>query len=961
MASMGTAYHARYFAHDLTRRAATTGVERLARSLFDACVDLNPHQIEAALFAFRSPLSKGVLLADEVGLGKTIEAGLVLCQYWAEKKRKLLVVCPASLRKQWSLELKEKFNLPTFILDAKSFNDARKRGLLAPFEQEAVIITSMNFAGKMKDEVRLVSWDLAVVDEAHKLRNCYRTSNRIGQAIRWALEDRRKLLLTATPLQNSLLELYGLSTLIDDHIFGDLAAFRDNYVNDGGNTDALKSRIHSFCQRTLRRQVLEYIKFTARRAITRPFNPTDEEQGLYEALSAFLQRADTYSIPREQQQLVTLVIRKVLASSSRAVVGTLETIRDRLVKIKEGLPVEESLAEELSETDEITTEDYVEGEDEAESENGTPALLEPTKPEIDRKKLEDEITELNRYVDWARSIQTDTKVRALLSGLEIGFKEMKRIGAARKAIIFTESLRTQKYLRDFLEANGYAGRIVLFSGSNADEQARAIYERWLALNKPLGRTSESRIADQRLSLIEHFRDNADIMIATESAAEGINLQFCSLVINFDLPWNPQRIEQRIGRCHRYGQRHDVVVINFLNERNAADQRVFQLLNEKFSLFDGVFGASDEVLGSIESGVDFEKRVLGIYQSCRTPEQIEFAFNQLQNDMVERIKAAMLKTRQQLLEHFDEDVHQRLRFQLDETRTTLDRVSNEFWRLTHFILDDHASFNDQALRFSLKVAPRPDIRCGEYHLISKAGENVDGDFLYRLSHPLGEHVIHQGQSLPTPTAKLTFNITDHPVRITLVENLKGKQGALILTVLTIDSYSREEYLLFSGFVDGEGTLDQETAEKLFNCDATVSAATLSTPDQDRLKKESERHIAATISRSLDANSRYFQDERDKLEKWADDLVQAAEMELQDTKNRIKLLTRQSRQATTTEEMHRLESEIAELEKTKRRQRQQIFDKEDEIMARRDTLIGNLEKRLAQTTKSETLFAIRWEVV
>ena len=230
MASMSTAYHARYFAHDLTRRAATTGVERLARSLFDACVDLNPHQIEAALFAFRSPCRRACSWRMKSGLGKTIEAGLVLCQYWAEKKRKLLVVCPASLRKQWSLELKDKFNLPTVILDAKSYNDARRRGLLTPFDQEAVIITSMNFAGKMKDEVRLVSWDLAVIDEAHKLRNCYRTSNRIGQAIRWALEDRRKVLLTATPLQNSLLELYGLSTLIDDHIFGDLAAFRDNYV-----------------------------------------------------------------------------------------------------------------------------------------------------------------------------------------------------------------------------------------------------------------------------------------------------------------------------------------------------------------------------------------------------------------------------------------------------------------------------------------------------------------------------------------------------------------------------------------------------------------------------------------------------------------------------------------------------------------------------------------------------------
>ena len=137
------------------------------------------------------------------------------------------------------------------------------------------------------------------------------------------------------------------------------------------------------------------------------------------------------------------------------------------------------------------------------------------------------------------------------------------------------------------------------------------------------RITGSPTADKRAALVEYFRDEASIMIATEAAAEGINLQFCNLVVNYDMPWNPQRIEQRIGRCHRYGQKYDVVVVNFLNKANAADVRVYQLLAEKFKLFDGVFGASDEVIGAIESGVDFEKRIVGIYQQCRTTEQIEF--------------------------------------------------------------------------------------------------------------------------------------------------------------------------------------------------------------------------------------------------------------------------------------------------------------------------------------------------
>ncbi|PYD84288.1 ATP-dependent helicase, partial [Pseudomonas syringae pv. pisi] len=196
-----------------------------------------------------------------------------------------------------------------------------------------------------------------------------------------------------------------------------------------------------------------------------------------------------------------------------------------------------------------------------------------------------------------------------------GFGKMAELRAPRKAIIFTESKRTQEYLHRFLSANGYAGKLVLFSGTNNHENSNAIYQHWLEEYKGTDRVTGSPQVDRRTALIDHFRKDdgtgAEIMIATEAAAEGVNLQFCALIINYDLPWNPQRVEQRIGRCHRYGQRFDVVVINFLTTRNQADQRVLELLTEKFKLFSGVFGASDEVLGRIEGGLDFEKRILQI--------------------------------------------------------------------------------------------------------------------------------------------------------------------------------------------------------------------------------------------------------------------------------------------------------------------------------------------------------------
>jgi len=962
---LSTAYHAKYFAHELTRHTANDGVDRLSMALFDASVDLNPHQIEAALFAMRSPLSKGVILADEVGLGKTIEAGLVLCQYWAERRRRLLIICPASIRKQWSLELEEKFNLPTFILDKRSYNDLLKSGNPAPFEANAVVICSINFASRIREVVRSVNWDLAVIDEAHKLRGAHRASNKMGQAIKWALSDATKLLLTATPLQNSLIELYGLSTIIDEHIFGEVSAFRSRYMGKDADMQELRAMLKPLCKRTLRNQVLEYVKFTERKAFTCPFRATDDEQKLYEAISDFLKRDDTYSIPARQRQLTTLVLRKLLASSSHAIAGTIDTMKSRLEAIRDGLPEIDSLAERIIAGEEIeddildeTLLDEVPDDDE-EIDNDE---SDDTEPEIDRMKLKAEIEELDRYATWARSIGVDTKSRALIKALDIGFSEMEKMDAKRKAIIFTESRRTQNYLKNYLEANGYTGKIVLFNGTNSDLESKSILNAWVEKNTELGRASGSRDAVMRTALIEHFENNAEIMIATEAASEGINLQFCSMVINYDLPWNPQRIEQRIGRCHRYGQKHDVVVINFLNERNEADRRVLELLTEKFQLFSGVFGASDEVLGTIESGVDFEMRVLSIYQQCRTPEEIQTAFQLLQEEMEISIKSRLEDTRKALLEHFDEDVHERLRIQLDQTRQQLDKIGRMFWSLTKYMLNDSASFDDSAAAFNLHQSPLPQCPVGRYHLISKDQDNIPSTFLYRLSHPLGEHLIEEGKTCLAPLAEVAFDITNHGAQISVIKDLKGSFGWISLQKLEIESFQKEDYVLFSGFDSNGHSLDQEVCEKLFHCDArVVGSAEAHKEALTRLAKETERHKKATISRSLEANNHFFVEERERLENWAEAMIFASEKELKDTKEQIKVLRRQTRQTTTVEDEHAIQLKIREMEQKQRKQRQHIFDVEDEIAHKRDTLIVALEKRLAQRTSDEHLFTIRWRVV
>lgn len=751
---MITRYHAMYYARVLAQRAIGDNIDSLSQSLLNAAVDINPHQIEAALFAFRSPLSKGIILADEVGLGKTIEAGLVLCQYWAIGKRKIIVVCPAALRKQWSFELTEKFGIDNEILDSKNYNEYVRIGR-NPFDNKKVVICSYNFAARKKDEIRLFGFDLAIIDEAHKLRNVYKKNSVTAHAVREALENVKKLLLTATPFQNSLMELYGLTSIIDENIFGDTKSFRAKYVYEENYTE-LQMRLAPYYRRTLRKDVVEYINYTKRLPLTQKFDSTDLEFELYTKVSEFLRSDNLYSIPAKQKMLTTMMVRKILASSTYALLGTLATIKARLEKM-----LEENKYPQFD-LNEIFDEDEIELLNENEEDNIDSDDNSPTEDEIiDTKQIQKEIAAIQSFINLAEQIKHDSKAKALLIALQKAFEQIELIGANRKALIFTESKRTQAYLKEFLEQNGYKGKIVTFNGSNSDKQSNEILEAWLKANAYTGKISGIRAADRRAAIVDYFKDKAEIMIATEAAAEGLNLQFCSLVVNYDLPWNPQRIEQRIGRCHRYGQKSDVVVVNFVNQRNYADLRVFELLNDKFKLFSDVFGTSDEILGQID-GVDFERRIWLIYQECRTEAEISAAFEKLQAELESKINMRMKDVKEQVLKTFDVEVQERLRLAKEHTCAFINRYEYIFWELTKYILGDKAEFNESDYSFILKecVGESPK---GKYCLITR--KETDG-IPYRLSHPLAQYVLKKASAIKVTGGKVIFSPSETKLNVTL---------------------------------------------------------------------------------------------------------------------------------------------------------------------------------------------------
>lgn len=979
-------FHATYTAYELTRSIQTDSVEKFTKTLLDAQVELTPHQVEAALFAFRTPLSKGAILADEVGLGKTIEAGLVIAQKWAERKRKILIIVPANLRKQWSQELQDKFFLPSVIFEAKSFNEARKkRRVLNPFLQEEVriVICSYHFAKSKDIEISEIDWDLVVLDEAHKLRNVYKPNNKIANAIKNAIWDKPKILLTATPLQNSLMELYGLVSIVDEHIFGDVKAFRDQFTRiDGAETpnfSVLRARIKPILNRTLRRQVTQYVRYTSRHAVTQEFTPYDAEVDLYNNVTEYLRRTRLYALPNSQRQLMTMILRRLMASSTFAISDTFLGMAEKLKAVlalhqninlqneEEDLPVDFLTA--LAENFEQYEDDKDEWESESEEDEDDNDLLAEGRnyTKVELAEMQDEYLLLQGFHELAKSIEKNSKGDHLITALDKGFAKLKEVNAPQKAIIFTESKRTQTYITEILDkTKDYEGKYVLFNGTNNDPLSRKIYKQWIEKHQGTDKITGSPTADKRAALVEYFRDEATIMIATEAGAEGINLQFCALVVNYDLPWNPQRIEQRIGRAHRYGQKHDVVVVNFLNLANAADQRVYNLLSEKFQLFDGIFGASDEVLGAIENGVDFEKRINDIYLNYRSDAEIKAAFDALQTELEVTITDQMNVTKQKLLENFDVEVHEKLRINFDDSIRYIDRYAQMLWELTQYKLADVAVFQTKERIFSLQKNPFPNLslHVGPYQLLSpKPGDIEDeSNNLYRMGHPLAKEIIKQCKENSPHFADVLFAYEALP-RIAVIERIIGTSGYLQLNNYTIQSEAEtENHLLFAAFTDDGDVLPQETSAYLISLPMTLQTADYQ--DDKSLNDQFETILVQTKADIAANNSeryaKYLDDEMDKLEHWATDRKNSLDREIFNLDVRIKQQKAEARRINKLEEKIAMQRTIKNDEVELAQLRQQLFVTQDEIENQKDSLLDKVQTKLKSMATTEHIYTLRWSL-
>ncbi|MDD3587593.1 MAG: DEAD/DEAH box helicase [Thermoguttaceae bacterium] len=992
-----TQYQAQVITFELTRRKADA-FNRVIDTLADIPVDLNPHQIDAAVVALNSPFSKGVILADEVGLGKTIEVGIVAAQMFSSGKKRQLVLCTPGLRKHWADQLTEHFHIPVRILDEQREDVASQLELPLQTQESAarclldekriqnnendslpefdgVLIASYTFLNRYESLFAARTWDLLIIDEAHRLRKLYKDVLKTTQTVQKSLFADKTILITAFPLQYSLLDLYSLTQLIDDTIFGSEEVFRERFMlSNRPDFAELKRRLAPCLVRTLRRQVLEFVPMTKRTSLTAAYSPTAEQKKLYKAVADFFFRKDKFpGVPAAVQVMWITFVQKAMGSSVPALTGILQTIRQRLGEY----------GEDVSRRDAETQREgnFEEGDDEnnfGDWENEEIAVntfditpspksssLRPSAPA--RKNPSPEITRLDSFIEQANSLASDPKTDVLLTSLRTGFQRMKEVGANEKALVFTESLHTQQYLKEFLDANGYAGKIVVFNGQNNSPESRKIYRNWLLLNKGTGRICGVPGADLRQSLIDYFRDTASIMIATEAGAEGLDLQFCSFVVNYDLPFNPIQLEWRIGRCHRYGQKFDVVVVNFLNTDSLADRKAYELLSDRFSLFDGMFGSSDTVLGSLETGTQLEKKIARIMRTCRTEEEIESAFDDLQKECETQVRSQMATARQALFENMDSNVIERFQVRIGRVQNRLDHRTEIFWKLLKYYYRDKYWFDDTLFTFGFLGSKEAFYQLGTRRkplskeaILDTRRPKTTQPIPINPSDPTAQMIYKKIKAEKLPPARLEFHLSKE-CQGKYADLLRESQsGWLRFDIVSLDGFTQSDELVYT-VCDASGQLlPPEFAQSLMESDAVISDQPYrNCPFVSELETALNRQVSELTQQMEQNGQAFFEEETAKIDRYASDLQLALELELRRLSKQIKILDESLKKQLSLKEKLEIQHQKSALKREQSEKTRSLLVKQDELRLRQDKLVEQIRNQLSGINLSVSpIFIIEW---
>ena len=950
--------HRRYYAEDLVRLRRADSPRRRVAAQRRSRVDANPHQIEAVMFALRRIPEGGCILADEVGLGKTIEAGLVIAQLLAEGKERILILLPRPLLGQWSDELRDLFGI-----DAVEASDPGV-DLRAP----GVVLAGREYAGGERGAERLgqaAPFDLCLIDEAHEvfagLHRRFRRDGsydedsphaRTAHRVRRIIGISPVLLLTATPIQNSLSEMWSLVQYIDrtGTLLGDKPTFEELFDRGSGGrriseaqANELQRRLGVVVQRTLRRQAVEYLErpFVGRQARLFRYRMSPDEKSLYDDVTEYLLRPQLLAFRGRARQLQLIGFHRRMASSIAALARSLEGVARRLRGLLRSGGGEDDAAD-LADLEEVNEPiPSIADEDPGNLPALAPEAALPSPAAVER-----ELGEIEDFIARARALPEDSKAESLLRAVEL---MMDRPADRRKLLIFTESLTTQEYLRDLLVGRSELEEadITLFRGVNDSPRAAEALRVWreeVESEFPEYRRPSPSVA-VRLALVHEFRTRSTVMIASEAGAKGLNLQFCDTVVNYDLPWNPQRIEQRIGRCHRYGQKRDVTVINFLAEDNEAQRLTFDILSSKLDLFGKVLDRSDVVLQTPRSdasetlasalGPDFESQLRRIWDRARSVEEVEAELRRLREDLEER-RRELDRVRERAMGLIERRLDASVRQVFDEIRSglgpALTELDGDLERVLSAYLEDagaahgvRESEERRVLHFGASGRLPTAFRNGGSVVVGDARGLPTADPLH-LGHPLIRAAVDDVRRRCAGAFRVAFRL--RPTAPASLRDRRGSRGRLALTRVRYAGFEDEERLRATVVFDDAEVLRPGEAAMALLRQPCVDTEELSPPlavseaDLDEVVEEElfEEHgrVAAVNQQSFEQSigqlDQYLEDRmlvlrRDRQR--AGDGLAAAERERDGSMGADPRAGAEARVRRLEQEVEGLDSRIAEL--------------------------------------------------
>jgi Helicase conserved C-terminal domain/SNF2-related domain len=969
-------FNQRILAEDLVRVRRPDDRERYAAAQRQARIDPNPHQIDAVIFALRRLREGGCILADEVGLGKTIEAGLVIAQSRAEGAQRILLIVPKSLIGQWQGELLNLFGIQARENEASFF---------AP----GVYLVGREFAGSERGAAPLGAvppFDLAVIDEAHEIfAGLHKRYGRDGiydessdealmaHRVRGLLRSTPVLLLTATPMQNSLAELWGLVQYVEPTgtLLGDIATFRKVFCSEDdrtlvpGQEHELKRRLAMVQRRTLRRQAQEFLDrpFTQRRCRLYEYAMSDAERALYDDVTEYLLEPSLYAFAGRQRRLLLIGFHRRMASSINALAASLENVAARLRRLQAGLGSDDTAVDMLRDL-----------EDEEEADEPAEGAL----PPINRASLAAELIRVEGFVSRARSLPNDAKARSFQEAIKVILDLGRDKRGSGKAVVFTESITTQEYLRELLLAIGLGeDDITLFRGVNDSERARQAHTRWQqeeGARLPSG-VRPSREVAVRLALVHEFRTRSKVLVCTEAGAKGLNLQFCETVINYDLPWNPQRIEQRIGRCHRYSQQRDVTVVNFIARDNEAHRLTFEILSQKLDLFGRVLDASDHVLHEPRTdapellvsalSVEFESDLRSIYSRSRTLDEVTREIAALRDKISERREAfekEYERTSQIIESRFDENVRKvfkRLREDLPESLADLDRDIAGL--VDGYLRAREVKYrrSDEAGRVVFDIAPDAtlplDVGDGRRFATGDARGLTDAEPL-NLVHPLVRAAIAHAR---TWSGGGTVTLYLAPGSSPELGALSGKMGLICVVLVDYAGFEPVQRLVAAAVVGGT-PIDPSLAAKLVHLQAAEGPAFKSPPEAQWLDDAVDEAVFVDQRQVEEGEQKHFEQAIGQLERFVEDKILVCRRERASIGEKLRAARARRDEIVGSTARDRIEAEILTLagrDESLERRIVALESREDEVYRKWHDEYHELRYRAPRVTR---LFQAAFEI-